>query len=102
MLDKLNAILGSIASFPGQIYDFFTDPIWAVGWAVALIVLACTALSWFFPKARPYFGVGALLSIIYAIGFRKGQKAEDVRKQSEIDNLKSKLQAQRQNRQGWW
>ena len=102
MLDKLNKALDSILGVPGAVYDFFTDPIWAVGGSVAGIVLLCVVLAWFFPTLRPIFGAGALGSILYAIGFRKGQKAEDDRNKDETDKLKEQLRAQSQQNQGWW
>lgn len=98
MFEKLNSILDGITSFPGSVVDFFTDPIWALGGMVAGIVLLCIIGRYFYQS--PLWGAAAVGAVLYAIGFRKGQKAEDERNRAETDQLKEQIR--NQSNQGWW
>lgn len=105
MIEKINAILSALQALPGNIVDFFTDPIWGVGATAALVIIGCIVGGWFFQKLRPMFGAGAIGAILSVIFFRKGQKAERARHEGEVDELKRRLEEQRQpnqNRWDWW
>ena len=51
------------------------DPFYAYTIEVAAIVAACTAIGWFFPAVRSFFGAVAIGAITWLVGFRKGEDA---------------------------
>lgn len=71
-----NAIWGPIDS----VIAFFTDPFWAVLGIALLIVAIAIVLMKFFPEGRSIWGASAIGAVLYAIGFRKGEKAEKDRR----------------------
>jgi hypothetical protein len=101
VLTKLSNLIDRIAATPGAVIDFFTDPFWAVAGGVVGVVLLCMIIAYFFSSGRALAGAVAISSILFAVGFRKGQSAEDERKAAEIAKLKARLENQPREKQ-WW
>lgn len=83
MFDAITNALNKLTALPTNVYDFFTDPIWAVIGVVSLIIALCVLLRYFFPAQTAIWGAGAIGAVLYAVGFFKGQRASSAKENAK-------------------
>lgn len=92
----ISRMVTAITQAPGNIVDFFTDPIWLVILICGLIVIACGQLRKFFPDQSPIWGAVAVGAILYAIATYFARRTYTQRAQKRIDAVEEELRQERE------